>query len=71
MATWRAMSTPRTPADNEGRLLRLECPFCKAETPLWLRPEEAGDETMTGTEWESWLDAKCRECGRMPREASH
>ena len=64
------MSTPPAPADGEGRLLRLECPFCKAETPLWFRPDDVGDETMTSTEWETWLGAKCRECGRAPREAS-
>ncbi|HVE70408.1 MAG TPA: hypothetical protein VNI54_03495 [Thermoanaerobaculia bacterium] len=63
------MTTPRFPADGEGRLLRLECPYCKAETPLWFRPD-LGDETLTGTEWEQWLDAECRECGRKPREAS-
>ncbi|HYC94052.1 MAG TPA: hypothetical protein VEO54_32940 [Thermoanaerobaculia bacterium] len=48
--------------------MRLECPHCKAETPLWFRPEDA-DETLTGTEWEAWLAAKCRECGKTPREA--
>lgn len=53
---------------SEGKLLRLECPHCKAETPLWFRPDDA-DETLTGTEWEEWLDAKCRECGKTPREA--
>lgn len=70
------MTMSSTPADGEGKLLRLECPFCKAETPLWFRPSDpfdetlTGDETLTATEWESWLDAKCRECGRTPREAS-
>ena len=64
------MTMPPAPADGEGRLLRLECPFCKAETPLWFRPADPGDETLTTTEWESWLAAKCRECGRTPREAS-
>ena len=59
---------PQPPRDGEGRLLRLECPHCKAETPLWFRPED-GDETLTGTEWEAWLGAKCRECGKTPREA--
>jgi ribosomal protein S27E len=63
------MTTPPSPpADSDGRLLRLECPHCKAETPLWFRPDETGDETLTRTEWEAWLDAKCRECGKTPRE---
>ena len=64
------MSTPpRPPAHSDGRLLRLECPHCKAETPLWFRPDDPGDETLTGTEWEAGLDAKCRECGKTPRDA--
>jgi hypothetical protein len=54
------------PPSSDGRLLRLECPHCKAETPLWFRPD---DETLSGTEWEQWLDQKCRECGKTPREA--
>lgn len=59
---------PRPGSDPEGRLLRLECPHCKAETPLWFRPDDAGDDTLTATEWETWLDAPCRECGKTPRE---
>lgn len=61
------MTAPGSSADGEGRLLRLECPHCKAETPLWFRPENLED-TLSGTEWELWLDSECRECGRKPRE---
>jgi ribosomal protein S27E len=65
------MTTPPNDAPNhDGRLLRLECPHCKAETPLWFRPDGLGEETLSGTEWETWLDSKCRECGKTPREAS-
>ena len=65
------MKPPSRPsADGEdSRLLRLQCPHCKAETPLWFRPDEAGDDTLTRTEWELWLDSKCRDCGKTPREA--
>ena len=49
-------------------LLRLECPFCHAEYPLWLRPERDLDETLPRAEWELWLDRRCDQCGRTPRE---
>ena len=63
------MSDPRNEppgSAGEGRLLRLYCPFCRAEYPLWFRPD--AEETMSPTEWERWLDSVCRECGKTPRE---
>lgn len=50
-------------------LLRLRCPFCSAEVPLWFRPD-ADERTMTPAEWERWLDTPCSECGKLPRDAS-
>jgi hypothetical protein len=61
-------SPPRKEPEREGGLLRLKCPHCQAEYPLWFRSETAGDETLTGTEWEIWLNTKCRECGKTPGE---
>ncbi|HXG58971.1 MAG TPA: hypothetical protein VNL91_08100 [Thermoanaerobaculia bacterium] len=61
-----AMTDSRT--DPAG-LLRLRCPFCSAEIPLWFRPEEGDDRTLTPAEWERWLDTPCTECGRIPRDA--
>lgn len=56
------------PEEGNGKVLRLHCPFCRAEYPLWLRPEDDPDATMSPAEWERWLDSACRECGRKPRE---
>ena len=58
----------REPEDDiEGKLLRLECPFCGAEYPLWFRADDA-DDTLSATEWERWLGTRCTHCGRTPRE---
>ena len=54
-------SSPR-----DGQLLRLTCPFCGAEYPLWFRAED--DETLSATEWERWLDMPCAHCGKKPKE---
>lgn len=70
------MSEPRSgsdeprqrPDESEGKVLRLHCPFCRAEYPLWLRADEDPDATITPSEWERWLDMACAECGRKPRE---
>ena len=59
----------RKEPDGDSSLLRLKCPHCQAEYPLWFRSETAGDETLTGTEWEIWLKTKCRECGKAPGDA--
>lgn len=56
---------PKEAPHGDGRLLRLLCPFCTSEYPLWFRPE-VDDEVVT--EWEEWLDAECRDCGKAPRE---
>ena len=54
---------------TEGKLLRLQCPFCGAEFPLWFRPEDQPTSSADFTaEWEEWLDRACGECGRTPRE---
>jgi hypothetical protein len=53
--------------DFNGKLLRLQCPFCGAEFTLWFRPD-VDDATLTPAEWEKWLDTPCKECGRQPRE---
>ncbi len=62
---------PPAPEPNrtEGSVLRLHCPFCRAEYPLWFRPDgDTEDTTMTPADWERWLDTPCAECGRRPRE---
>ena len=58
---------PQEP-ETEGKYLRLHCPFCRAETALWFRPEGDLDDTMSPAEWERWLGTPCRDCGRTPRE---
>lgn len=64
------MNTPprKQPDGGNSSLLRLKCPHCQAEYPLWFRSPDVGEETLTGTEWEIWLKAKCRECGKKPGE---
>src|SRR5687768_1760554 len=57
---------PRNQPDGDSSLLRLKCPHCQAEYPLWFRSEKSDDETLSGTEWEIWLKTKCRECGKTP-----
>ena len=63
------MNRPPRRSDTQGGLLRLRCPHCQAEYPLWFRSDEAGDDTLSGTEWELWLTTKCRECGKTPDTA--
>jgi hypothetical protein len=66
-----AMNTPpRRPDGDGGGLLRLRCPHCQAEYPLWFRSEDLGEDTLSSTEWELWLKTKCRECGKTPDSAS-
>lgn len=61
---------PQRRYDSAGHLFRLECPFCKAESPLWFEPEPTDAEAPKPMEWEVWLDSPCRECGRIPRSAA-
>lgn len=60
---------PEREGNSDGRLLRLLCPFCTSEYPLWFRPEggDEGEDSVV-TEWERWLDESCRDCGKAPRE---
>ena len=64
----RLRSRSPEPVKSDVQLLRLECPFCQAEYPLWLREERDIDETLTPSEWEMWLRRECDNCGRTPRE---
>lgn len=57
------MDTPEKKTDSS--LLRLKCPHCHAEYPLWFRSEDPED-TLSATEWETWLKTQCRECGKTP-----
>jgi hypothetical protein len=66
----KMMTTPPEPPIGDARLLRLQCPHCKAEYPLWFRPDPADEKTLTQPEWETWLDTECRECGLTPRDAT-
>jgi ribosomal protein S27E len=66
MATTPSTSQP----DAQGRLLRLRCPHCNVEYPLWFRPDPADDQTLTSSEWEMWLETKCGECGHTPGSAA-
>ena len=53
---------------TEMKLLRLQCPFCGAEYPLWFAPDEPSDGKDMRAEWEEWLDQACAHCGKTPRE---
>ena len=56
----------REPERSRG-LLRLRCPHCNAEYPLWFLPEGFREDVATGTRWEAWLDTRCGDCGNPPR----
>lgn len=53
---------------GESGLLRLHCPFCQTEYPLWFRADEEGDQTLSPSEWEQWLSRPCSVCHKAPRE---